>query len=169
MGNAFQRNQLMATLCSKTMEYRGIGSGIIRALKCDPNIEFHNEISGDQFRVILWRNTQISNHSGTKIGKQTNQINEIGMETGKKTDQTNKIGMDFGMETDPANTIGEKIGKKDEVLLMYISENPRISINSLAKKSGMASSTVQIYLNKLRMSGKIRRVGPPKGGLWEVL
>ncbi|MDE6339507.1 MAG: hypothetical protein K2K97_06945, partial [Muribaculaceae bacterium] len=57
LGNAFQRNQLVATLCAKTMNYRGLGSGIIRALNADPNIEFHNEVSVDQFRVILWRDT----------------------------------------------------------------------------------------------------------------
>lgn len=37
------------------MDYRGLGSGIIRALQYDSNIEFSNEVSGDQFRVILWR------------------------------------------------------------------------------------------------------------------
>lgn len=58
LGNAFQRNQLIANLCAKTMDYRGLGSGIIRALQADANIEFHNEVSGDQFRVILWRPTQ---------------------------------------------------------------------------------------------------------------
>lgn len=29
LGNAYQRNQLIATLCAKTMDYRGLGSGII--------------------------------------------------------------------------------------------------------------------------------------------
>lgn len=58
LGNAFQRNQLIATFCAKTMDYRGLGSGILRALHEDTDIEFANEDSGDQFRVILWRTTQ---------------------------------------------------------------------------------------------------------------
>ena len=135
MGNAYQRNQLMATLCAKTMNYRGLGSGIIRALKSDPDIEFHNEASGDQFRVVFWRNPRTV--FDTEIGKETDAE--------------------------------DKIGKKEKMLLKYIADNPNTTISILAQLSGMATSTVQVYLDKLRLAGKIRRIGPNKGGYWEVL
>ena len=53
-GKTQQRNPLMATLCAKTMDYRGLGTGIIRATKEVRNIEFVNE-EGGQFQVIMQR------------------------------------------------------------------------------------------------------------------
>ncbi|MCR5077688.1 MAG: putative DNA binding domain-containing protein [Prevotella sp.] len=55
LGNSFIRNRLMASFCAKTMLYRGLGSGIIRALNEYPRIEFVNDESGNQFRCILYR------------------------------------------------------------------------------------------------------------------
>ena len=81
---------VLATLCAKTMNYRGIGSGIIRALQSDANIDFINETSGDQFRVVLWRNVQKYDSTvfkgGMKTGKKTDPDENFGMKTGKKTD-----------------------------------------------------------------------------------
>lgn len=53
-GKTQQRNPLMATFCAKTMDYRGLGTGIIRAAKEVKNIEFINE-EGSQFQVIMYR------------------------------------------------------------------------------------------------------------------
>jgi hypothetical protein len=37
------------------MKYRGLGSGIVRALKEQPNIQFVNDSNGEQFKVIIPR------------------------------------------------------------------------------------------------------------------
>ena len=173
MGNAFQRNQLMATLCAKTMNYRGIGSGIIRALQSDADIDFINEAAGDQFRVVLWRNAQKYDSAvfkgGMKIGKKTDSDEDFGMKIGKKTDSDEDFGMKIGKKTDSDENAGIGPGKKEQLLLKLISDNPEISISMLAKSSGMATSTVQVYLDKLRSAGKVKRVGPDKGGHWEVV
>lgn len=58
LGNSYQRNQLIATLCAKTMVYRGLGSGIIRAMHEGAHIEFINNESGNQFTTIIYRNKQ---------------------------------------------------------------------------------------------------------------
>ncbi len=55
MGNAVVRNNLLVSYCSKLMKYRGFGSGISRALREQPNIEFINDIEGEQFKVIIPR------------------------------------------------------------------------------------------------------------------
>lgn len=54
-GNAAVRNNLLASYCVNAMSYRGFGSGIRRALKEQPNIEFVNDVSGQQFTVIIPR------------------------------------------------------------------------------------------------------------------
>ena len=55
MGNAVVRNNLIVSYCSKLMKYRGLGSGITRAFKAQPNIELINDADGEQFRVIIPR------------------------------------------------------------------------------------------------------------------
>ncbi len=54
-GNAVVRNNLLASYCVNTMPYRGFGSGIRRAIKEQPNINFVNEIDGEQFIVTIPR------------------------------------------------------------------------------------------------------------------
>lgn len=55
MGNTVVRNNLLVTFCSKTMKYRGLGSGILRALKEQQNIELINDSDGEQFIVRIPR------------------------------------------------------------------------------------------------------------------
>ena len=55
LGIAVARNNLLVTYCSKIMMYRGFGSGITRALEEQPNIEFINDIDGEQFIVKIPR------------------------------------------------------------------------------------------------------------------
>jgi predicted HTH transcriptional regulator len=58
MGNAVVRNNLLASYCTKFMNYRGFGSGIIRAMNHQPDIEFINDIAGEQFVVKIPRTAE---------------------------------------------------------------------------------------------------------------
>ena len=55
LGNAVIRNNLIVSYASKLMRYRGIGSGIARALKRQPDIVFQDDKEGEQFRVTIPR------------------------------------------------------------------------------------------------------------------
>jgi predicted HTH transcriptional regulator len=55
MGNAAVRNNLLISYCSKLMRYKGFGSGIIRAMNNQPNIELINDMEGEQFIVKIPR------------------------------------------------------------------------------------------------------------------
>jgi predicted HTH transcriptional regulator len=55
LGNAVARNNLLVSYCSKVMNYRGLGSGITRALEEQKNIELINDIEGEQFIVKIPR------------------------------------------------------------------------------------------------------------------
>ncbi len=57
-GNSAIRNSLIASFASKMLPYRGLGSGIIKALKEQPDIEFYNDIEGEQFKVVIPRPPQ---------------------------------------------------------------------------------------------------------------
>ena len=49
------RNTIIASFAPDILEYRGAGSGILRALQEYPSINFINDIEGEQFKVIIPR------------------------------------------------------------------------------------------------------------------
>lgn len=55
LGNAVVRNNLIVSFSSKIMKYRGIGSGIRRALKEEPNLQLIDDKDGDRFWVVIFR------------------------------------------------------------------------------------------------------------------
>ena len=57
-GNSNIRNPILASYATKILPYRGLGSGIIRALRAYPHIDFENDHDGNQFKVIIKRRNQ---------------------------------------------------------------------------------------------------------------
>ncbi len=59
--------------------------------------------------------------------------------------------------------------KTTEKILKAISENSSITMRELSKKLGVSYHTVDWNIRKMRQSVKIKRIGPDKGGYWEIL
>jgi ATP-dependent DNA helicase RecG len=59
-GNSKIRNPLLVSFANLIVPYRGIGSGIKRAMKLYPNIEFIDDRDGNQFTVILHRKNHLT-------------------------------------------------------------------------------------------------------------
>lgn len=59
-GNSNIRNPILASYATRMLPYRGLGSGIIRALKAYPNIEFQDDHEGNQFSAIIRRQAQLA-------------------------------------------------------------------------------------------------------------
>ncbi|MBR1721407.1 MAG: ATP-dependent DNA helicase RecG, partial [Treponema sp.] len=53
MGNAVVRNNLVVSFSSKIMKYRGIGSGIRRALKEEPALQLIDDKEGERFIATI--------------------------------------------------------------------------------------------------------------------
>ena len=54
-GNSNIRNPILASYATKILPYRGLGGGIIRALKVHPDIDFEDDHDGNQFKAIVGR------------------------------------------------------------------------------------------------------------------
>lgn len=63
----------------------------------------------------------------------------------------------------------EKITSNQQRIIGLIHESATISARELAEKVGISQRKVQENLAKLRAKGLLKRVGPDKGGHWEVL
>jgi len=57
-GNSNIRNPILTSYATKLLPYRGIGSGVIRALRAYPDIEFENDQDGNQFKVTIKRSRE---------------------------------------------------------------------------------------------------------------
>ena len=60
-GNSNIRNPILASYATKILPYRGLGSGIPRALKAYPDIEFIDDREGNQFMVVIKRYSGLVN------------------------------------------------------------------------------------------------------------
>lgn len=58
MGNSNVRNPILASFAPKVLPYRGLGSGIKRALKAYSGIEFIDDRVGNTFKAIIARRTE---------------------------------------------------------------------------------------------------------------
>ncbi|MDE2726145.1 MAG: winged helix-turn-helix transcriptional regulator [Gemmatimonadota bacterium] len=64
----------------------------------------------------------------------------------------------------------EKSSEKTDVeILTRLAENPDMTISKLAGILGVTTRAIEKQLAKLQEQGRLRRVGPARGGHWEVL
>ena len=54
-------------------------------------------------------------------------------------------------------------------ILEYVAKKPETTIPELAEITGVTTRSVERNIKKLQDAGKLRRVGPAKGGHWLVL
>ena len=59
--------------------------------------------------------------------------------------------------------------KSKEKIMRFISENPQITTNQLAEFANLSVAGVEKNLRQLKEKNLIRRIGPDKGGHWEVV
>jgi len=121
-GNSNIRNPVLVSYVAKgLLPYRGLGSGIQRALEDWPKIEFTDDREGCLFTATVHR----------KAGTHTE--------------------------------------KSSEKIMEALRANPSMAAKEMADRLGLTPRAVEKQIAKLREAGRIRRVGPDKGGHWEVV
>lgn len=183
LGKSKQRNQLMADFCARTMIYRGLGSGIPRVLKEDAKIDFVSDDNTGDFKTIIWRNTELAvlegdsekNEKGSQ--KSTQKIEKSSPKTDESWEKIEESIQKSTQKTEKGSLkIGESWGKTEEStqkstqkILELIERNPSVTISEMMMLLGLSQKGVKKNLTKLKEQGLIRRVGPDKGGHWEVV
>lgn len=59
--------------------------------------------------------------------------------------------------------------KTSEKILTILAENPTTTIAELSDRTGVTPRSIERNLRNLTASGRLKRIGPDKGGHWEVL
>ena len=68
-----------------------------------------------------------------------------------------------------AKTTQKTTRKTAQKILDVLVKNPSATRADLASATGLSPDGVKWNLDKLKKSGKIRRIGPDRGGHWEVV
>ena len=75
-----------------------------------------------------------------------------------------------GQETESGTETTQKTTEKTtEKILRLIKENPSITNKELARLCDITEDGVFYHIKKMKAAGIIRRIGPDKGGHWEVI
>ena len=176
LGVSKQRNPLMAFFAENTMVFRGLGSGIVRALKEDANIDFINEERTNQFRVIIWRIKEkavieeqkrrlFSNETIQKDSETIQNTIQKDSETIQKTIQKDSVTIQKTL-----NERGITLTEMQKSILCYFAENPEatrvgyINSHNDASEGGVISN-----IGRLQQLNLLKRVGGRKKGHWEIL
>lgn len=119
------------------MAYRGLGSGIKRALEDWPEIDFNGDREGCLFTATVHRKPGVGSA-------------EPDAGSGK------------------GSAKGESSQKSSQKIIDLMQGNPTITIADLAQTLSITDRAIKKQIEKLKAKGRIRRVGPDKGGHWEV-
>ncbi|WP_298503060.1 winged helix-turn-helix transcriptional regulator [uncultured Methanobrevibacter sp.] len=65
--------------------------------------------------------------------------------------------------------VNERVNERQRLIISAITENPYITQSELAKILGISLVHVNKNMKKLQEKGLVRRIGPDKGGHWEVV
>ena len=145
------RNPIIASLLSRTIFVEKLGTGINRIRKAmkllnlpTPEFKFYEY----SFYANLFDETMIKG---------------AGAESQKTVEETvGKIEQEF-------EKVGEKVGENEAKIFNLISQDKNITYVELANKLNITEKSVYKNIKKLKKKRLLKRVGPDKGGHWEVI
>ena len=98
---------------------------------------------------------------------------KAGLPAPKFKEDQGALWITFPHKTEPEKKVLEKVPEKVTAnqgkILSEAARNPRITNKELADVLGISERKVRDNLSKLKVKGHVRRIGPDKGGHWEVL
>ena len=141
-GNSNIRNPILVSYIAKgLLPYKGIGSGIRRALDDWHKIEFIDDREGCLFTAIIQRITDKSS------GKVAVSHREIALQ----------------QESSVKSSV-----KSSGKILKLLADSPNMTIPQLVKELRLNTRAVEKQLAKLQQDNQLKRIGPARGSHWQV-
>jgi len=66
-------------------------------------------------------------------------------------------------------TLGKSSVKSSVKIIKLLKSNPKMTIPQIAEKIQITTRGVEKNIKQLQTNGQLRRIGPDKGGHWEVI
>ncbi len=149
------RNQLLFNNAVYLLPYVGIGSGIVRAFRDFKDITFGNNLATEEFIVTVKRPGEAENTST----KRDNVVDNV---------VDNAVDNVVDNVVDNAVDSLRKLTERQQKILDLIKTDHTISSAAISDALSVNPRTIQRDILKLRSYGLITRIGPDKGGHWEI-
>jgi len=157
-GNSNIRNPILVSYVAKgLLPYRGLGSGIKRAIDAWPDIDFIDDRDGCLFTAIVHRKT-IESSVESSVESSTKGSVECLVE-GSIEDSVEKS-IDGSVESSV---------EIDNPVLEQFRLNPELTLHALAKTLDISLRATEKKVANLQEKNKLKHIGPKKGGYWQVL
>jgi ATP-dependent DNA helicase RecG len=162
-----RRNPLIAELLRRIHLVEAWGRGMPLILENAPNVTF-SEVAG-LFIASFQRPATLETPDTTQEIPDTTQetTQETPDTTPETPENTKKTPRKHQANTEKTPRKPQETARK--ILLQRLRQQPESSVRALAETLGMSGASVRHHLRRLRAENKIRRVGPDKGGYWEVI
>jgi len=164
------RNPILVSYVAKgILPYKGLGSGIKRALEDWPAIDFTDDRDGCLFTATVHRKEI---NGSEKTGNVTGEGSPISSGKGKSSLISSPKSVTEGESSQKSSqkiaVEGESSQKSSQKIVELMLGNPKVTIAELAQSVGITDRAVKKQIEKLKTLGLIRRIGADKGGHWEV-
>ena len=141
---------------------------VILPKRQDENIEKNRVINNKKTRVINNENIRINNNENIKVNEKTGVKNNEKTRV-KNNDKTRVKNNKKTRVKNNEETRMKNNEKTREKIIKLISNSPSISSREMADILGITKKAVEWQIKSLKADDIITRVGPPKGGKWEII
>lgn len=124
----------------------------------------HNELK-NRYLHIRW-NSNDENNSVVQESYAPFNRTKRSVENIKKTEKSSVENQKGSVETTKSSVENEKSSVE---IVRLMTENPKITAAQIAERLGITMRAVEKQIAKLRTKEIIKRVGPNKGGHWEII
>ena len=104
---------------------------------------------------------------GTGIKRVCDMFVDYGLGKPEWLQMNGGVGVRVSLVTE--NTTVKTVEKAVEKILAMIKENPKITQAELSELTGLSRRGIEWNISQLKKSGLITRIGPAKGGYWQVV
>jgi len=156
-GNSVIRNPILASFTAKgLLPYRGLGTGVRRALQECPALQFAHDPEAETFTATI---------PLTGSDETADEPVEIENEPVELENEPVEAGFE---PVEPKNEpIEPDMNPLQVQLLNLINENPDITYDQMAEATGKGRSTIRRHIKALREKNLLCRVGSARHGHWE--
>ena len=170
-GNSNLRNPILASFVAKgLLPYRGLGSGVPRAIETWPQISFRDDREGNFFITVITRNTNMTEKHSSNIMEVHSNIAQYDITEARNTkymsEKISLLSEKLHYLSEKNSRVTEKLSEKIIVILL---QEPNTTIQNLVERLNVSSRTVERNLKRLQEQKRLKRIGPDKGGHWHVI
>lgn len=65
--------------------------------------------------------------------------------------------------------VTERVTENEKLVIDLIEKNKHVTIREIAENINISRKSVNVYMKQLKEKGLIKRIGPDKGGHWELI